>query len=172
MEFAILDFIQSHMRCGFLDFFLPKITALGDAGIIWIILTLLFILSKRYRATGQLMFISLILMFLTCNVVLKPLIARVRPYDINTAVTLLIPPQTDYSFPSGHSAASFAAAYAMYKSNCGYWKAAMVLAVIIAFSRLYLYVHYPTDVICGIVIGILCATVGNILLTAKAKKSL
>ncbi|MDD5946026.1 MAG: phosphatase PAP2 family protein [Clostridia bacterium] len=159
-EFAMLDFIQEHIRCGLLDFLMPRITTLGNAGIIWIALTIIFLISKKYRTTGIVMAVALIVDLVFCNMLIKPIVARTRPYDINTAVTLLIPKQVDYSFPSGHTAASFTAVCAMYKTGCKYWKPAAVLSVIIAFSRLYLYVHFPTDVIAGAMFGIIFGIVG------------
>ena len=159
-EFAVLDFIQNNLRCGFLDFIIPKITRLGDAGILWIILTVIFLLTKKYRKTGIVMAIALAVDLICCNIIIKPLVARTRPYDINTAVKLLIPAQIDYSFPSGHTAASFASAAAMYYSGCRFWKAALVIAVIIGFSRLYLYVHFPTDVLAGALLGVLFGYIG------------
>lgn len=159
-EFAVLDFIQNNLRCGFLDFIIPKITRLGDAGILWIILTVIFLLTKKYRKTGIVMAIALAVDLICCNIIIKPLVARTRPYDINTAVKLLIPAQIDYSFPSGHTAASFASAGAMYYSGCRFWKAALVMAVIIGFSRLYLYVHFPTDVLAGALLGVLFGYIG------------
>lgn len=159
-EFAVLDFIQNNLRCGFLDFIIPKITRLGDAGILWIILTVIFLLTKKYRKTGIVMAIALAVDLICCNIIIKPLVARTRPYDINTAVKLLIPAQIDYSFPSGHTAASFASAAAMYYSGCRFWTAALVMAVIIGFSRLYLYVHFPTDVLAGALLGVLFGYIG------------
>lgn len=97
-----------------------------------------------------------------CNWIMKPLVARVRPYDVNTAVQLLISPLKDYSFPSGHTAASFASVTALYMAGQKkLWKIALVMAILIAVSRLYLYVHYPTDVLGGIVIGILSGVIGS-----------
>lgn len=162
-EISILDFIQNNLKCGFLDFIMPKITALGNAGILWIILTAIFIISKKYRKTGIIMAVALIMDLVLCNIIIKPLVARTRPFDINTAVTLIISKPMDYSFPSGHSAASFAAATSMYYDKNKYWKIAMVIAVMIAFSRLYLYVHFPTDVICGCLLGWFCGYIGNML---------
>lgn len=159
-EFAVLDFIQSNLRCELLDFLMPRITSLGNAGALWIIITIIFLISKKYRKVGAVMFFALAADLVLCNIILKPTVARIRPYDINTAVTLLIPKQIDYSFPSGHTAASFASASAMYLTGCVYWKPAAVLAVVIAFSRLYLYVHFPTDVIAGAAIGIICGILG------------
>lgn len=89
-----------------------------------------------------------------CNGILKPLVGRIRPCDINTSIQLLIARPVDFSFPSGHTAASFAAAAALYFSDeKGLWKPVLVLACLIAFSRLYLYVHYPTNIIGGVLVG-------------------
>jgi undecaprenyl-diphosphatase len=92
--------------------------------------------------------------------ILKPLVARIRPCDVNTAVQLLIARPTDYSFPSGHTAASFAATFALYFSRKKLWIPAIGLAVLISFSRLYLYVHYPTDILAGVMIGIIMGFLG------------
>ena len=166
-EFIILDFIQAHFRCEFLDFLVPKISALGNRGILWIVFTLILLMMKKTRKYGLYSAISLILMLTVCNLGLKPLIARMRPFTHNTAVTLLIPPPSDYSFPSGHTMAGFATsvAYLMChlsrknaKEKTFFDSAAMVVimfavAAIIAFTRLYLYVHYPTDVLGAIILG-------------------
>jgi len=139
---------------------MPLITDLGNSGFIWIVLTLMLLISKKYRKVGSTMLIALMLEVTVCNVILKPLIARIRPCDINTAVHLLISRPTDYSFPSGHTAASFAAASALYFSKRKFWIPAFCLAILIAFSRLYLYVHYPTDILAGTLIGIIIGYIG------------
>lgn len=151
-ELSILDWIQT-LRCGFLDAVMPVLTKLGDGGIIWIGLTLVLLCTRRYRRTGLTLVCALLLDVVCCNLVLKPLVARVRPFDMNPGVDLLISPPGDWSFPSGHTAASFASTGALYASGERMWIGAAVLSVLIAFSRLYLYVHYPTDVLAGIVIG-------------------
>lgn len=85
----------------------------------------------------------------------KNLFHRVRPYDIRTSIELLVKRPLDYSFPSGHTAASFTAVVALsFAGEKRAWKAALVLACLIAFSRMYLYVHYPTDVLGGVLVGI------------------
>ena len=142
------------MRSGFLDFVMPIITSLGNGGVIWIAIALIFTATKKYRTAGIAVLAALILNLLIGNVILKPLIARVRPCDINTAVQLLIKRPTDYSFPSGHTLSSFAAATVIFCRDKRLGIAAVILASLIAFSRLYLYVHYPTDILGGILIGI------------------
>ena len=154
MEIHILDMIQN-LRTPIGDVVVPLITRLGDAGIIWIILTVLLLIIPKTRKTGVIMMAALLADVLLCNVVIKNLVARTRPFDVNTAVQLLVAKPRDYSFPSGHTAASFASVTALYLAG-----AALVLAVLIALSRLYLYVHYPTDIIGGVVFGSLSGYLG------------
>jgi len=159
-ELPILDYIQKHFRSPFGDTLFPAITHLADAGILWLILTFFFILYKKMRLTGLTMGLALILCVLIGNATLKPLVARIRPYELNSSVTLLIHPMPDFSFPSGHTLASFSCAYILLRTHrriLGY--PALILATLIAFSRLYLYVHYPTDVLAGILLGMVLAQV-------------
>lgn len=115
---------------------------------------------------------ALILDVILCNGILKNLVARVRPCDVNTTVQLLIPRPEDYSFPSGHTAASFATTAALFFAGKKkkLWIPALGLSVLIAFSRLYLYVHYPTDVLGGLLVGILCGWIGAQLVNQVFKK--
>ena len=160
IELKILDWFQT-LHTPVLDKFMTSVTKLGNAGIFWIILTVLFLLIPKMRKTGVVMAAALIIDLLLCNVLLKNLVARTRPYDVNTGIQLLVAKLRDYSFPSGHTAASFASAAALYFAGenklC---KPALVLACLIAVSRLYLYVHYPTDVLGGVVIGIIAGYLG------------
>ena len=113
------------------------------------------------RKYGLAMLVGLCIDVIVCNGLLKNLVARTRPCDVNTAIQLLISHPTDYSFPSGHTAASFTAVAALYFSgDKKIWKAAIVLGILIAFSRMYLYVHYPTDILGGALIGIFSGFVG------------
>lgn len=156
-EIPILDFIQKYFRCAFLDWFMPLITRLGDGGILWIALAVLFMILPRYRKMGFMMAIALILGLMVGNLTLKPLIGRMRPYDYNSGFELLIEGLSDYSFPSGHTLASFEGAVVILLNNKKLGIPALILAIFIAFSRLYLYVHYPSDVLAGALLGTLFA---------------
>lgn len=162
-ELGILDFIQSHLRSDVLDFIMPLITKLGDGGILWICLSLILLLFRKTRRMGIVMAVSLALEVLCCNVILKPFVARTRPCDMNTAVQLLVPRPSDYSFPSGHTGAAFAAASALFFSKNRIWIPTVILAALIGFTRLYLYVHYPSDVLAGALLGIMLGCLGNML---------
>lgn len=136
------------------------VSALGDGGFLWIALGVMFLLMgfkhKIWRKRGLLLLLSLAANALVCNLLLKPWVNRIRPYDL-LQYDILIPPVGDPSFPSGHTSASFAAATALYAINRKWGAAAYVLAVLMGFSRLYLGVHFPTDVVAGAVIGVLAA---------------
>ncbi|MDO4393637.1 MAG: phosphatase PAP2 family protein [Bacillota bacterium] len=160
IELEILNWIQT-IHLPIIDKLMIAVTTLGNGGMLWICMTLVMIVIPRTRKVGITMAISLIIEVICCNLILKPLVGRVRPYDVNTSINLLVSPPGDASFPSGHTGASFAAVSAMFFAGCRVWIPAGILAVLIAFSRLYLYIHYPTDVFAGAVIGILCGWAGN-----------
>ena len=153
-EIEFLNSIQHLLRNEFLDAVMPFISSLGNAGIFWILLTVVLLIIPKTRKAGVASAIALVLMLVTGNMILKPLIARLRPFTVNTAIELLIPPPSDFSFPSGHTFASFASATAILKNNRRLGIPAIILAVLIAFSRLYLYVHYPTDILGGVLVGL------------------
>ena len=156
MEIEILNLIQ-HLRTPFLDETMRFVTSLGNFSIAWVMLALVLILIPKTRKIGLVVMVAVILDSVLCNVILKNIFVRPRPCDVNTAINLLIPRTSGYSFPSGHTSASFAAVAALYFSGeRKIWKAALALAILIAFSRMYLYVHYPTDVLGGIICGIIC----------------
>ena len=161
-DFRILDWIQENLRCAFLDAVMPWITHLAKAGILFIILAVLMVFSAKWRKTGWSIGIALILGLIVCNLILKPLVARIRPYDVRD-FALLIAREKDWSFPSGHTIAAFefATALTVRKPKWGVW--AIVLAFMIAFSRLYLFMHYPTDVFVSIVLGVINGILGVVL---------
>lgn len=152
-ELAVLDWIQLHLRCGFLDRLMPFVSGLSNHGEIWILLAAVLLLIRRQRAYGLSAACALTLDLIACNLVLKPLIGRVRPFAFRPDLLLLVPPPGDASFPSGHTAASFAAVCALKTAGSPLWKPALTLAIVTAFSRLYLYVHWPTDILGGILLG-------------------
>ena len=154
-DLPVLDWIAENLGCAFLDTAMPLITVLGNGGIFWIAVSVILMLIPKYRKAGFSMGSALLMGLIVCNLILKPLVARVRPYDyLDITIQLLISAPHDYSFPSGHTIASFEAATALLIHDRKLGIPAMVLAVLIAFSRLYLYVHYPTDVIASVFLGI------------------
>ena len=152
-ELFILDWMQNHLRCGLLDAVLPAISWTCNHGEVWILLALFLVLRKNSRRQGWAVAAALVLDLVCCNLFLKPLVGRVRPFAVNPAVELLVSPPLDASFPSGHTAASFAAVFALRGSGSPLWKPALAVAILIAFSRLYLYVHWPSDVLGGALLG-------------------
>ena len=167
-DLPILEWIAGHLHCGFLDRVMPLITALGNGGMFWIALAVVLIIIPKYRKAGLSMGLALLMGLLVCNLTLKPLIGRIRPYDyqlthFGKTVSLLIAAPHDYSFPSGHTIASFEGAVALLLHDRKLGIPATVLAVLIAFSRLYLYVHYPTDVLASVVLGVGFALLGTFL---------
>ena len=169
-EFQMLDGLQT-IHTSFLDTFMISITKLGDAGIVWIILTVILLLIPKTRKAGGYMAVALIADLIICNVIIKPIVARPRPYSINKTVQLLVTPLKDYSFPSGHTAASFASVSALYFAGRKRMAAgALIVSVLIAFSRMYLYVHYPTDVLGGLIIGLLCGWIADMIIEKVMEK--
>ena len=160
-DLPILDWLRANIACGFLDGVMPVITMLGDAGIFWIALALVLMIIPRTRKIGISMGAALVIGLVACNLTLKPLMARMRPYDyqlthFGKTISLLVATPHDYSFPSGHTIASFEGAVVLFLYNRKWGIPALILAGLIAFSRLYLYVHYPTDVLAslGLAVGI------------------
>ena len=164
MDQYILLFIQNHIRQEWMDWFWKGITHLGDAGIFWILLTVVLLIPKKTRKAGISAAFALVIGALITNLAVKNLVARTRPYEVIQGLQLMIEKQKDFSFPSGHTCASFSAAYAIYRTKQVIPKkwgiAAMILATVIALSRLYVGVHYPTDVLGGLVIGLFSGWAG------------
>ena len=154
-ELGLLDSFTSALKNPFFDFLMPKITMLANSGWIWIVVAVLMLLFRQYRKAGITLSLALISELIFVNAFLKPFFDRIRPFQLNPAAVLLVKPPADGSFPSGHTAVSFAAAYVIYHYNKKWGIAAYILATLIAFSRLYLYLHFPTDVLGGIIIGTL-----------------
>lgn len=160
IEFAILDWIQLHLRCDFLDAVTPAFSSLCAHGELWIVLAACLLLARRSRRTGLALSCGLVLDFASCNLWLKPLVGRIRPYEVNGTIALLVPRLADFSFPSGHTAVSFAATAALWASGSRLWKPALAVSVLMGLSRLYLYVHWPSDVLFGAILGWGCGWLG------------
>lgn len=167
IELAVLDWIQVHLRCGALDTLAVFLSRICDHGEVWILLAAALLAFRRTRGIGAAVAAALLLDLVSCNMLLKPLIGRVRPFGVNGEIALLVGAPGDASFPSGHTASSFAAVWALRSAGSPLWRPGLVLAVCIALSRLYLYVHWPTDVLGGAALGVAAGWLG-----AKATKSL
>lgn len=152
-ELAVLDWMQLHLRCEFLDWLMPFISSLSNHGEVWILFAALLLLMRRQRTYGLSAACALTLDLMACNLFLKPLIGRVRPFAFRSGLQLLVPPPGDASFPSGHTAAAFAVVFALKTAGSPLWVPALVLGSVTAFSRLYLYVHWPSDVLGGVLLG-------------------
>lgn len=157
-ERDILLWIHEHLRFNALTPVMRVLSWMGDKGIFWIALTLALILFRRTRRVGLYCAASMFVTFLVVNCAVKPLIARVRPYDLFPEIQLLTHLERDFSFPSGHSANSFSVAWILLRMTPKkYGVPAILLATLIALSRLYVGAHYPTDVLAGVAIAIALA---------------
>ena len=164
IEFQILYTLQE-LRTPLVDGLMVFITSLGDHGWFWILMGVLLFSFPRTRLLGGCMLISIAAGFLLGNVLLKNMAARQRPCWLDPSVELLVRVPKDFSFPSGHSLVSFEGAVCIFLFNRKWGIPALMLAVLTAFSRLYLFVHFPTDVLAGIVMGIVIAW--SVVRTAK-----
>lgn len=154
LDFSVLYRIQETLTCPFLDFLMPKITFLGNAGGIWLLTAGILLLFPKYRRAGILLLTGLAFGVLIGNVAMKNLFARPRPCWLDTGVNMLIAVPKDNSFPSGHTLSSVIAATVLTAADRRFALVAVPLAAGIAFSRLYLFVHFPTDVFASIILGI------------------
>ncbi len=170
-EVGLLHSMHNAIECPFLDGFFKIITRFGDGGMFFIALAVVLLFFKKTRRAGITMGISLLLGLLLCNMTIKPIAARIRPYDFDTSIVLIIPPESEFSFPSGHTVASFEGALSVlfYHKKAGICM--LVLAVLIAFSRLYLMVHYPVDVLAGVILAVCIAFAAKKLTKVLIEKS-
>jgi len=156
---SILLYIKDNMHGQIMDKAMVIITSLGNGGVIWIIIAVLLMINKKYRKIGFMALCALILSTILGEGILKHVVQRIRPSADIPAINMLIAKPLSYSFPSGHAASSFAAAGVLSKYLKKYAPGFLGLASLIAFSRLYLYVHYPTDVLAGIILGLICSEI-------------
>lgn len=165
METDILYWIQENWRSDFLDETLAVFTGIGDKGALWIGLAVFLIFFKKTRPVGLAMGLALLLCLFTVNLTMKPIFMRMRPYEAVGFLDLYIQKPLDFSFPSGHTASSFAAAWAFFRMSKHPLRYFLILlAGIIAFSRLYFFVHYPSDIGVSLLIGVFLADVSVFLI--------
>lgn len=172
MDIAVLDAIQQHLRTPLLDQIMLLATHLGDLALVWLVAGAVLVAQPRYRRWGVAVLLAVVATAIFGMFVLKPLFGRARPFVAYEFAGLLIPPPSGDSFPSNHSMVSFAAAAALCclpgkgRGVLALKVSAVAVACLIAFSRLYLYVHYPSDILAGAVIGI-AVGIGSVWLVEK-----
>ena len=152
-DFEILFFIQNHIRNSVLDVIVPFYTHLGEGGIIWIALGLVLLIPKKYRKCGIMVLAALLVMLIVNNVILKNLIARERPCFYYPEVVDLVKVPSSYSFPSGHTVSAFAVAFTVFLQHKKLGIVTIVMAALMALTRLYVFVHFPTDIYGGIIVA-------------------
>ena len=157
IEIQILKFVQETFSCDFLDAIFKFVSYIGNKGAIWIVCALILCIFKKTRKAGIISAISLIFCLTIGNMTLKPLIGRMRPYEFDTSLKVISPLLKDASFPSGHTMAAFAFCHSTAKIYKKYRIPLYALAVFMGLSRIYLCMHFPTDVIFGAFFGILFA---------------
>lgn len=160
-DVSILQWIAKYFHSDLMDQMMPWITAMGDMGIIWIVLALGLLLIPKERIMGIQIICSLAFSYIFCNLIIKNIVQRMRPFEVMEGIELLIAAPHEFSFPSGHTSAAFAAVTILILNRWWGRHFAVIFAVLIAFSRLYLFVHYPTDVIAGVFVGIAVGILAN-----------
>ena len=170
-EGSILLWIQNNLRSGFLDPIMKAITMLGDKGLIWILITLALLIARRTRKLGVMCAASMVFGLIVTNLIIKNWAARIRPYEMVQGLNCIVPLVKDWSFPSGHTTNSLACAWVLFrKAPKKFGVPALILAILIAFSRLYVGIHYPTDVLGGALIGLGSACLAMLLVPRLEKR--
>lgn len=157
IDFSVLNSIQNEIRCSLLDHAFSSITELSIVTILWISVGVLMTVSKQTRKYGIVLLLALAVGTIVGVYIIKPIVCRIRPYVI-TGITTYITPPGGYSFPSGHTTSSTISAFCVYRANKKAGIFTIILAALIAYSRLYFYVHFPTDILGGFFIGSIIST--------------
>ena len=154
---SLLLWIQDNVRAGLLTPVMKLITHLAGMGV-WFLLALVLLLLRRTRRLGVVCMVSMVIGLIVTNLIIKNWVARIRPYEVIQGLECIVAKQWDFSFPSGHTTNSLACAWVLFRKAPKRWGVpALVLAILMALSRLYVGVHYPTDVLAGAAIGIFSA---------------
>lgn len=158
LDKALLELFSQGIKNGFFDVLMPFVSSINNQGDIWIALAILLMINKntKIRRLGITVLIALAFGAILGEQILKNLIARTRPISEEFNFNFIVNLPKSYSFPSGHTTSSFAAFGAFLFSEARYKYWVLLLASLIGFSRIYLHVHYPSDIIGGIVLGLLC----------------
>lgn len=163
LDFSVLYFIQEHIRTPFLDAVASFLSAAFNGGLLWFVLCAWLLVFRKTRPAGVMVLMAMGITFLVGEFGMKNVFCRLRPCDIDAGISLAVKNPTSYSFPSGHTGSSFAAATALFLWNKKWGVPALVLAFIIGISRMYLFVHFPTDVLVGAILGTVSAVVVGII---------
>ena len=159
---SVITAIYENVHSAFLTMFFRIVTLLGEGGIFWIAVAVILLFFKKTRRIGICIGASLLIGVIVGNGIIKNVVARPRPYDAIEGIESVVSHLSDYSFPSGHSLCCFEAATALAMNRTKWAIPAYVGAVLVAVSRLFLFVHYPTDVICGALLGVLFGVLGSL----------
>ena len=156
-DFAVLDWMQSVLRCTFLDYLMAAFSYAAEAGAVWIVLGVVLLFFKKTRAAGMMLLIALLLGWVLGDLIIKPLVQRSRPLVVNPDVVPVIKKPRSFGFPSGHSCTSAVAATVLLVKHLKIGLAVLPFSLLVMLSRLYNYVHFPTDVLGGALLGVLSA---------------
>lgn len=152
-EFGILNRLHDWLSCDFMDALMTGISSLGNVGAVWIVIAIVMVSLKKYRKSGFVFAAALILGLVFGNLIMKNIISRPRPCELFEGVEMLITPPTDPSFPSGHTLAAFISAFVLFDVKKIFGVIALISASLMALSRMYLFVHFPTDILGGIALA-------------------
>lgn len=175
-DLSIMLYVQENLRTGVGNAIMKCITHLGDAGCFWIAVGVILLFFKKTRPIGFSVLVSLVINAIFTNLTLKDLIARPRPFVVSDAIVTLVKEPGSFSFPSGHTSASVTAALVLFKlTPKKYGISALILAALIALSRIYVGVHYPTDILGGLIVAVVssiwgCYLVKCIYMRVKERK--
>lgn len=158
----ILAWIHGNLSSGTMDAVMKAVTLSGDYAMVWIVAALALIIYEPTRKAGIVMVVAIALGQVLNDYIIKEIVARPRPFVEDPSIVLIISPPSGYSFASGHTVKAFAAAFALFIYERKWGSIALCYAALIGFSRVYLCVHYPSDVVAGAFIGIVCALIAYV----------
>lgn len=160
LDMNIVSYIHENWHNIVTDRFFTFITYISDGGIVWLTAAFIMLFFRKWRPVGVIMLLSLGISAVLTSFVIKYIVCRPRPFNVDPMLKLIIDvPSGLYSFPSGHSTASGAGAAAIALKSRRLGIPAIIVALLVGFSRVFMAVHYPTDVLCGLILGAACSVV-------------